>query len=59
MTSKSTLRYAQRAHGYQNPVAKKLFQIGGSKSSNIVVSADLTRTKELLELADSTYNPKS
>ena len=55
MTSKSTLAYAQRAHDHPNPVFKKLFQIAETKKSNLVMSADLITTKELLELADSVY----
>jgi len=56
MTSRSNLKYGQRAQEHNNPLVKKLFQIAESKKSNVVVSADLTTTKELLELADSQYN---
>ncbi len=52
MTSKSTLSYAERARQHDNPIARKLFEIAEAKKSNVVVSADLTTTKELLELAD-------
>ncbi len=56
MISRSNLKYGQRAQEHNNPLVKKLFQIAESKKSNVVVSADLTTTKELLELADSQYN---
>ncbi|KAL9030799.1 MAG: hypothetical protein Q9196_001122 [Gyalolechia fulgens] len=53
MASKSTLAYGARAARHPNPVAKRLFNIAEAKKSNIVVSADLTRTEELLHLADT------
>lgn len=52
MTSKSTLSYAERAKRHAHPVARRLFKIAEAKKSNVVVSADVTMTKELLELAD-------
>lgn len=53
MASKSSLKYAKRAQDHPNPLAKKLFHIAESKKSNLVISADLTTPKDLLELADS------
>ena len=53
MASKSTLSYAQRAAKHQNALAKKLFEIADRKKTNVVLSADLDTTRELLELADS------
>lgn len=53
MTSKSTISYAERARVHINPVVKKLFEIAEAKKSNVVLSADVTTTKELLELANS------
>ena len=53
MTSKSSLSYAARAERHDNPIAVKLFQIAEAKKSNVVISADLTTTDELLEIADS------
>lgn len=53
MTSKSNVSYAERARRHDNPVVKKLFDIAETKRSNLVLSADLTTTRELLELADS------
>ena len=53
MTSKSNVGYAQRARDHPNLMVKKLFQIAETKKSNLVISADLTTTKDLLELADS------
>lgn len=52
MSSKSTLSYSERAKQQAHPVARRLFQIAQAKKSNVVVSADVTTTKELLELAD-------
>ncbi|KAI1917684.1 orotidine 5'-phosphate decarboxylase [Ophidiomyces ophidiicola] len=52
MASKSQMSYEQRAQNHPNPLARRLFQIATEKQSNIVVSADLTSTKELLNLAD-------
>jgi hypothetical protein len=53
MASKSTLTYAQRAARHPNPLVKKLFEIADRKKTNVVLSADLTTTKELLAIADS------
>ncbi|PGH23663.1 orotidine 5'-phosphate decarboxylase [Polytolypa hystricis UAMH7299] len=52
MSSNSKLPYTERASRHPNPLAKKLFQIATEKKSNIVVSADVTTTKELVDLAD-------
>ncbi|KAL9021302.1 MAG: hypothetical protein Q9185_001507 [Variospora sp. 1 TL-2023] len=52
MASKSYLSYAKRAEQHPNPVAKRLFNTAEAKKSNVVISADLTTTKELLHLAD-------
>ncbi|EQL35911.1 orotidine 5'-phosphate decarboxylase [Blastomyces dermatitidis ATCC 26199] len=52
MSSKSHLPYSVRASRHSNPLAKQLFQIAEDKKSNVVVSADVTTTKELLDLAD-------
>ncbi|KAJ9643248.1 orotidine 5'-phosphate decarboxylase [Knufia peltigerae] len=53
MASKSTLSYSQRAKGHANPLVRKLFAIAEEKKTNVVLSADLTTTKELLAIADS------
>ena len=53
MASKSCLTYGQRANIARNPLTKRLLQIAEEKKSNIVVSADLTTTAELLDIADS------
>ncbi|KAJ9615201.1 orotidine 5'-phosphate decarboxylase [Cladophialophora chaetospira] len=53
MPSMTTLSYAQRAEKHPNPLVKKLFGIAERKKTNLVLSADLTTTKELLEIADS------
>lgn len=52
MASKSNISYAERARRHDHPVVRKLFGIAESKKSNLVISADLTTTRELLELAD-------
>ncbi|EEH37111.2 orotidine 5'-phosphate decarboxylase [Paracoccidioides lutzii Pb01] len=52
MSSKSHIPYAVRASRHSNPLAKQLFQIAEEKKSNVVVSADVTTSKELLDLAD-------
>lgn len=54
MSSKSHLTYAARASNHPNGLAKKLFSIAESKKTNVTVSADVTTTKELLDLADRT-----
>lgn len=52
MSSKSQLTYNARANNHPNTLAKKLFEIAEAKKTNITVSADVTTTKELLDLAD-------
>jgi orotidine-5'-phosphate decarboxylase len=52
MSSKSQLTYSARAQSHPNPLARKLFQVAEEKKSNVTVSADVTTTKELLDLAD-------
>lgn len=54
MASLSALPYETRASKHRNPLARKLFQIALEKKSNVVVSADVTTSKELLDLADRT-----
>ncbi|KAJ5232990.1 Orotidine 5'-phosphate decarboxylase [Penicillium chermesinum] len=52
MSSKSQLTYSARATTHPNLLARKLFQVAEAKKSNVTVSADVTTTKELLDLAD-------
>ncbi|KAL4917233.1 Orotidine 5'-phosphate decarboxylase domain-containing protein [Aspergillus aurantiobrunneus] len=52
MSSKSHLPYATRATNHHNPLTAKLFSIAEAKKSNVTVSADVTTTAELLDLAD-------
>ncbi|KAK2811377.1 orotidine 5'-phosphate decarboxylase [Emmonsiellopsis sp. PD_5] len=52
MSSNSHMPYSVRASRHPNPLARRLFQIATEKKSNVVVSADVTTTKELLDLAD-------
>ncbi|EEP75973.1 orotidine 5'-phosphate decarboxylase [Uncinocarpus reesii 1704] len=52
MASKSQIPYEVRGRDHPNPLARRLFQIAAEKQSNVVVSADVTTTQELLDLAD-------
>ncbi|KAL4864461.1 Orotidine 5'-phosphate decarboxylase [Aspergillus spectabilis] len=52
MSSKSHLSYSIRALNHPNPLTKKLFTIAEEKKSNVTVSADVTTSAELLDLAD-------
>ncbi|KAK2743062.1 orotidine 5'-phosphate decarboxylase [Myotisia sp. PD_48] len=52
MASKSNRTYDDRAVAHSNHLARRLFQIAIEKQSNVVVSADVTTTQELLDLAD-------
>ncbi|KAL4778307.1 Orotidine 5'-phosphate decarboxylase domain-containing protein [Aspergillus varians] len=52
MSSKSHLPYATRATNHPNPLTAKLFSIAEAKKTNVTVSADLTTSAELLDLAD-------
>jgi orotidine-5'-phosphate decarboxylase len=52
MSSKSQLTYAARASKHPNPLAKRLFEVAEAKKTNVTVSADVTTTRELLDLAD-------
>jgi len=55
MTSKSSLPYHLRAQQHSNPIARKLFEIAELKKTNLVLSADLTTTEELCNVANGTY----
>ena len=52
MASKSSEKFAERARKHSNDLVKKLFAIAERKETNIVLSADLTTTDELLDIAD-------
>ncbi|KAI9374003.1 Orotidine 5'-phosphate decarboxylase domain-containing protein [Aspergillus egyptiacus] len=52
MSSKSHLSYAARATNHPNPLTRKLFTIAEEKQTNVTVSADVTTSAELLDLAD-------
>ncbi|KAL4923234.1 orotidine-5'-phosphate decarboxylase pyrG [Aspergillus undulatus] len=52
MSSKSHLPYAKRAANHPNPLTAKLFSIAEAKKTNVTVSADVTTSAELLDLAD-------
>lgn len=56
MSSKSQSTYGARAANHPNPLARKLFQVAEAKKSNVTVSADVTTTAELLDLADRMLN---
>ena len=55
MSSLTRLSYGERADKHQHPVAKRFFETAEAKKSNLIVSADFTTTKELIECADSKY----
>ena len=57
MASLSALPYETRASKHPHPLARQLFKIALEKKSNVVVSADVTTSKELLDLADRTSFP--
>lgn len=57
MSSRSQLTYAARAQNHPNVLTKKLFEIAEEKKTNVTVSADVTTTKELLDLADRKLAP--
>lgn len=54
MSSKSQTPFGTRASCHPNPLARRLFEVAEAKKSNVTVSADVTTTKELLDLADRT-----
>lgn len=49
---KKRLSYEQKLHAADHSVTKKLLEIAISKKSNIIASADVLTTNELLDLAD-------
>ena len=54
MSSSSKQPYSVRAKNHPNPLVRKLFAIAEGKKTNVTVSADVTTTKQLLDLADRT-----
>lgn len=52
MSSASGQTYSARASKHSNALVKRLFEIAELKKTNVTVSADVTSTKELLDLAD-------
>src|SRR3989304_9798918 len=52
MVSSQRLSYLERANRCQNPSAKKLLTLMHEKQSNLAVAADVTRSDQLLFLAD-------
>jgi orotidine-5'-phosphate decarboxylase len=48
----SAQTYAARARSHKSPLARRLFEIMEKKRSNLAISADMTDTKSLLEMAD-------
>ncbi|KAF2807007.1 orotidine 5'-phosphate decarboxylase [Mytilinidion resinicola] len=51
MASSSSLSYSNRAAKHQHPVTKRFFETADAEKSNLIVSADLTTTAELLDCA--------
>jgi hypothetical protein len=54
MSSSSKQTYSVRAKNHPNHLVRKLFEVAEAKKTNVTVSADVTTTKELLDLADRT-----
>ncbi|KAL1988413.1 hypothetical protein VTN96DRAFT_9468 [Rasamsonia emersonii] len=52
MSSASRQPYGVRAQKHPNALVRRLFEIAEAKKTNVTVSADVTTTKELLDLAD-------
>lgn len=52
MTSLSTLPYSERAARHPHPVARLFLETAEAKKSNLIVSADLMTSAELLKCAD-------
>ncbi len=46
------MKYEEKLQLQDHPVAKKLIEIALAKKSNLIVSLDVTTTKEILELAE-------
>lgn len=55
MSSLSNLTYEVRASKHRNPLAQRLFRIAEQKKSNVVISADVTTSKDLLDLAEGVH----
>lgn len=55
MSSASRQSYGVRAQKHSNALVRRLFEIAEAKKTNVTVSADVTTTKELLDLADRTW----
>ena len=58
MSSASGQTYDERASKHPNALVRRLFMIAEHKQTNVVVSADVTETWELLALADRTLKPQ-
>jgi len=56
MSSISKLSYGKRAEAHSHPVAKLFLETAEKKKSNLIISADLTNTAELLACADRKDN---
>lgn len=54
MSSASQQPYSVRAQKHPNVLVRRLFEIAEAKKTNVTVSADVTTTRELLDLADRT-----
>lgn len=52
MASKSSLAYVVRSKQHPNALARRLFKIAETKKTNVVLSGDLTKTEDLLKIAD-------
>ncbi|KAK7098757.1 uridine 5'-monophosphate synthase-like [Littorina saxatilis] len=52
--AKKELSFGERAQLCSNAVSRRLFEVMEAKQSNLVLSADLTQTLQLLQLVDKT-----
>lgn len=59
MASRIELTFAQRAEKHPNALTRQLFAIAERKQTNIVLSADLTSTDDLLKIADGACHPRT
>jgi len=52
MTSRSNISFAERAESHSHPLVHQLFALAEQKQSNLTLSADVTTSRELLDIAD-------
>ncbi|RMZ91651.1 hypothetical protein DV736_g1084, partial [Chaetothyriales sp. CBS 134916] len=52
MSNKAAITFTQRGQEHVHPVAQKLFHLAERKQTNLVLSADVTTTEDLLAIAN-------